>query len=80
MLSHQDKRRRDQRADVACSLKNIQTTKNVKELQTLLGLITDLNRFAAKLAKLTTMLRGFTEKHTHLAWYDHHQEVLDKIK
>ena len=62
------------------AISNIKTPSNVKELQTILGMVTYLNRYSAKLANMTSLLRELTKKHVHFRWEPHHQETLDKIK
>ena len=61
-------------------IKNIQTPTDAKELLSILGMITYLNRYSAKLAQLTAPLRELTKKNTHFKWEDYHQDALDKIK
>ena len=52
----------------------------MKELQTILVMVTYLNRFSTKLADLTSPLRELTKKHVHFSWEPHHQQALDEIK
>ena len=58
----------------------IKTPSNVKELQTLLGMVTYLNRYSSQLATLTAPLRELTKKHVHFKWEPYHQQALDQIK
>ena len=67
-------------ADKLEALKNISAPSNTKELLFLLGLITYLNRFSAKVAELTAPLRELTEKNVHFRWEQHQQAALDRIK
>ena len=67
-------------ADKLEAIKNISAPSNTKELLSLLGLITYLNRFSAKIAELTAPLRELTKKNIHFRWELHHQTALDKIK
>ena len=67
-------------ADKLEALKNISAPSNTKELLFLLGLITYLNRFSAKVAELTAPLRELTKKNVHFRWEQHHQAALDRIK
>jgi len=53
---------------------------NMKELQTILGMVTYLNHFSTRLADLTSPLRELTKKHVHFSWKPHHQQTLDGIK
>ena len=53
---------------------------NLRELQTILGMVTYLNRFSTQLADLTSPLRELTKKHVHFSWEPHHQQALNKIK
>jgi len=62
------------------TIMNIQAPNNVKELQTILGMITYLNRYLTKLAQLTAPLRELTKKNAHFKWEQHHQDALEKIK
>ena len=68
-------------ADKLEAIKNISAPSNTKQLLSLLGLITYLNRFSSKIAaKLTAPLRELTKKNVHFRWEQHHQAALDKIK
>ncbi len=62
------------------TIRNIKTPSNVKELQTLLGMVTYLNRYSSQLATLTAPLRELTKKHVHFKWEPYHQQALDQIK
>ena len=62
------------------ALKNIFAPSNTKEPLSLLGLITCLNRFSAKVAELTAPLRELKKKNVHFMWEQHHQAALDRIK
>ena len=59
---------------------NMKTPTNMKELQTILGVVNYLNRCSTKLADLTLPLREVTKKHVHFSWESHHQQALDGIK
>ena len=67
-------------ADKLEALKNISAPSNTKELLSLLGLITYLNRFSAKVAELTAPLRELTKRNVHFRWEQHQQAALDRIK
>ena len=67
-------------ADKLEALRNISAPSNTKELLSLLGLITYLNRFSTKVAELTAPLRELTKKNVHFRWEQHHQAALDRIK
>ena len=62
------------------AIRNIKAPSNIKELQTILGMVTYLSRYSSKLADLTSPLRELTKKYTHLRWEPHHQQALDRIK
>ena len=62
------------------AIRNIKVPSNIKELQTILGMVTYLNRYSSKLANLTSPLRELTKKHVHFRWEPHHQQALDRIK
>ena len=59
---------------------NMKTPSNMKELHTILGMVTYLNHFSTKLANLTSPLRELTKKHIHFNWKPHHQQALVGIK
>ena len=67
-------------ADKLEALKSISAPTNAKELLSLLGLITYLNRFSAKIAELTAPLRELTRKNVHFRWEQEHEAALDRIK
>lgn len=67
-------------ADKLEAVKNISAPTNAKELSSILGLLTYLNRFSAKIAEYTAPLRTLTKKNARFKWEDHHQVALDKIK
>ena len=46
---------------------NIKSPPNTGELQTILGMVTYLNRFSTNLADLTSVLRELTKKHVHFS-------------
>ena len=62
------------------AIHNMRSPSNMGELQTILGMVTYLNRFLTKLADLTSPLREQTKKHAHFSWEPHHQQTLDRIK
>ena len=62
------------------TIRNIKTPSNVKGLQTLLGMVTYLNRYSSQLATLTAPIRELTKKHVHFKWEPYHQQALDQIK
>ena len=59
---------------------SISAPSNTKELLSLLGLITYLNRFSPKIAELTAPLRDLAKKNVHFRWEHEHEMALDKIK
>lgn len=67
-------------ADKLEALKSISAPTNAKGLLSLLGLITYLNRFSAKVAKPTTSLRELTKKNVHFGWEQEHEVALNRIK
>lgn len=67
-------------ADKLEALKSISAPTNAKELLSLLGLITYLNRFSAKVTELTTPLRELTKKNVHFRWEQEHEVALNRIK
>ena len=62
------------------AIKNIKTPTNPKELQQILGMMTYLNRFSTKLAKMTAPLRKLLKNGVHFRWDETHQAALDLIK
>ena len=62
------------------TIRNITKPTNAKELLSLLGIITYLNRFSSKLAELTAPLRELTKKNVHFKWEHQHQMALENIK
>lgn len=62
------------------AIKDIQSAKNAKELYTLLGMISYLNRFSVKLSQMTASLRELVKKNVHFLWQQHHQDALEAIK
>ena len=66
-------------ADKLKALKSISAPSNTKELLSLLGLITYLNRFSPKIAELTAPLRDLAKKNVHIRWEHEHEMALDKI-
>lgn len=62
------------------AIRNMKTPSNVKELQTLLGMVTYLNRYSFKLASLTAPLRELIKQHVCFKWKPCHQEALNQIK
>lgn len=62
------------------AIRNIQTPTNARDLLTILGMITYLNRNSTKLAQLTSPLRDLIKKNAHCKWEDQHQTALNKIK
>ena len=67
-------------ADKLEALRNISAQSNTKELLSLLGLVTYLNRFSSKVAELTDPLRELTKKNVHFRWELHQQTALDRVK
>ena len=62
------------------AIKDIQPPRDAKELHTLLGMVTYLNRFSVKLSELAAPLRELIKKNVHFKWDAHHQESLERIK
>ena len=62
------------------AIRNIKQPESVKDLMTILGMVTYLNRFSTKLAALTAPLRELTKKGIHFRWEDRHRTALDNIK
>ena len=62
------------------AIKNLKPPENVKELLSILGMITYLNRFSKKLAELTAPLRELTKKGIHFHWEQRHDKALEDIK
>ena len=50
------------------AIRNIKTPTNPKELQQILGMMTYLNRFSTKLAKMTAPLRKLLKNGVHFRW------------
>ena len=61
-------------------IRNMKTPSKMRELQTILGMVTYLSYFWTKLADQTASLRELTEKHVHFSWEPHHQQAVNKIK
>ena len=62
------------------AIKNMRTPNSAQEVLSLLGLVTYLTRFSAKLAMLTGPLRELNKKGAHFKWERRHQEALDAVK
>ena len=62
------------------AIKNLKAPESVKELATILGMVTYLNRFSTRLAPLTAPLRELNKKGVHFTWEAHHQKALEKVK
>ena len=58
----------------------MKTPESAQEVLSLLGLVTYLTRFSAKLAMLTSPLRELNKKDAHFKWEQRHQEALEAIK
>ena len=54
--------------------------KDRSELETILGTVTYLTRFAPTLATLTAPLRNLLKKDVEFVWNESHDEALQKIK
>ena len=61
------------------AIKIIKTPTNPKELQQIIGMMTYLNRFSTKLAKMTAPLRKLLKNGDHFRWHEK-QAALDLIK
>ena len=62
------------------AIPNMKTPSNMRELQTILGMVTYLKRFSTKLANITSPLREQTKGHVHFSSESHHWQALNKIK
>ena len=62
------------------AIHNMKSPSNMGELQTILGMVTYLNRFSTKLVDLTSPLRELTKQNVHFSWEPHHQKALNRIK
>lgn len=67
-------------ADKLKALKSISPPYNTKELLSLLGLITHLNWFSAKIAEQTAPCQELAKKDIHFRWEHEHKVALDRIK
>ena len=54
--------------------------KDRSELETILGMVTYLTRFAPNLATLTAPLRNLLKNDVEFVWNESHDEALQKIK
>ncbi|KFM57554.1 Transposon Ty3-I Gag-Pol polyprotein, partial [Stegodyphus mimosarum] len=59
---------------------NINTPKNVKELETFLGMITYVSRFIPNVSELTSCLRDLLKKHVVWNWNAVHEKTFRKLK
>ena len=50
------------------------------ELQTVLGMITYLSRFAPSLSEITTPIRSLTRENTEFVWDSAQEQAFDKVK
>ena len=66
--------------DKVKAIRNMRTPNSGQEVLSLLGLVTYLTRFSAKLAMLTRHLRELNRKGAHFKWERRHQDVLDAVK
>ena len=57
----------------------VQTPANAKDLLTILGMITYLNRYSAKLALLISSLRELIKKKSFFKWENQHQTALNSV-
>ena len=62
------------------AIHNMKSPSNMGELQTILGMVTYLNRFSTKLADLTSPLRELTKKHVYFSWEPLHHQAFNRIK
>lgn len=67
-------------ADKLEAIRNIKTPEDAKELHTIMGIITYLNRFSSKLSDITKPLRELLKKNVHFQWNEVHQRALDRVK
>ena len=57
----------------------VQTPTNAKDLLTILGMISYLNRYSAKLAQLISPLRDLIKKNALFKWEELHQIALNSV-
>ena len=62
------------------AIKNLRPPKNVNELQSILGMVTYLNRYSTRLAELSAPLRDLTKQKNAFKWDHSHTQALSKIK
>ena len=59
---------------------NMEPPRDRNELQTVLGMITYLSRFAPSLSEITTPIRSHTRENTEFIWDSSQQQAFDKVK
>ena len=62
------------------AIKDMKQPTNKNELETVLGMITFLSKFAPNLAELTSPLRHFFLKDVEFSWDKPHIQAFDKLK
>ena len=62
------------------AIRQIDALKDRSELETILGMVTFLTRFAPNLATLTAPLRNLLKKDVEFVWNESHDEAFQKIK
>ena len=59
---------------------NMEPPRDRNELQTVLGMITYLSRFAPSLSEITTPMRSLTRENTEFVWDSAQEQAFDKVK
>ena len=54
--------------------------RNLKDLQTFLGMVQYLSKFSPRIAEIAEPLRDLTKKHAPYAWGPEHNHAFDSIK
>ena len=62
------------------AIRQMDVPKDRSELETILGMVTYLTRFAPNLATLTAPLRNLLKKDVEFVWNESHDEAFQKIK
>lgn len=62
------------------AIQNLKEPKNVKELQSLLGMFNYMREFIPNMADITAPLRILLKKSTSWHWSDNHQKTFEKLK
>lgn len=67
-------------ADRVKALVSLESPKNVKELQRILGMLNYLRRFIGNFAEKTSPIRELLKKDIHFQWLPKHEGVLNELK